>query len=96
MEQIVDRESHDAVVNRSNQAANVPLIIVVTSSTPASTSLLPSIVELSKKEEFRQRGVEWFEMPLTQKTTPMIKFGPHNCPIAQLLCLCEERTVRPF
>lgn len=47
LEQIVDQESHDAVVNKSNQAANIPLIIVVTSSTPASRSLLPSIIELS-------------------------------------------------
>jgi len=28
LEQIVDQESHDAIVNKSNQAANVPLIIV--------------------------------------------------------------------
>jgi len=24
-------------------------------------------------------------MPLTQKTTPMIKFGPQNCPIVVLM-----------
>lgn len=85
LEQIVDQESHDAVVNKANQAANVPIVILVTSSTPASKSLLSSMIELSKEQDFQQKGVRWFEMQLTQKTTPMIKFGPQNCPIVVLM-----------
>lgn len=85
LEQIVDQESHDAIVNKENQAANIPLVIVVTSSTPSSKTLLPSVVELSKKDEYQQAGVRWYEMQLTEKTTPMIKFGPQNCPIVVLM-----------
>lgn len=82
-EQIVDKESHDAVINKPNQAANIPVVIVVTSSTPASKSLLPELAELSKKDELN--GLKWYEMQLTDKTTPMIKFGPQNCPIVILM-----------
>jgi len=85
LDQITDQESHDAVVNKNTQAANVPLVIMVTSSTPTSKSLLPSVVELSEKDEFQQAGVKWYEMQLTEKTTPMIKFGPQNCPILVLM-----------
>jgi len=85
LEQIVDREGHEAVVNKANQAAKTPLVIVVTSSTPATKSLLPLIVELSKQDEFQSAGVRWYEMQLTEKTTPMIKFGPQNCPIVVLM-----------
>ncbi|KAK5940206.1 hypothetical protein PMZ80_007626 [Knufia obscura] len=85
LEHIVDEESHNAVVNKKNQAANIPLVIVVTSSTPASKSLLPSVIELLRKDKFQQAGVRWYEMQLTAKTTPMIKFGPQNCPIVVLM-----------
>ena len=85
LEQIVDQDSHDAIINKSTQAANVPIVIIVTSSTPASKSLLSSIVQLSKSDDYQQAGVKWYEMQLTQKTTPMIKFGPQNCPIVVLM-----------
>lgn len=85
LEQIVDQESHDAIVNKATQAANIPLVILVTSSTPPSKALLPSVIELSRKGEFQQAGVKWYEMQLTEKTTPMIKFGPQNCPIVVLM-----------
>jgi len=85
LEQITDQTSHDAVVNKKSQAANVPLVIVVTSSTPRSRTLLPLVVELSRNSEFQQGGVKWYEMQLTEKTTPMIKFGPQNCPIVVLM-----------
>lgn len=81
-EQIVDRESHDAIVNKPNQAANIPIVIVVTSSTPRSKTLLPELVELSKKCPIE---LKWYEIQLTEKTTPMIKFGPQNCPIIILM-----------
>ena len=81
-EQIVDRESHDAIVNKPNQAANIPIVIVVTSSTPGSKTLLPELVVLSKKCPIE---LKWYEMQLTEKTTPMIKFGPQNCPIIILM-----------
>lgn len=38
-QQIVDKETHDAVVHKPNQAANIPIVIVVTSSTPNSKTL---------------------------------------------------------
>jgi len=85
LEQIIDQESHDKIVNKETQAVNVPLVIMVTSSTPRSESLLPSVVELSRKSEFQRAGVKWYEMQLTEKTTPMIKFGPQNCPILVLM-----------
>ena len=85
LDQIVDQRSHDAIVNKKSQVANVPLVILVTSSTPRSRTLLPLVVELSRNNEFKQAGVKWYEMQLTEKTAPMIKFGPQNCPIVVLL-----------
>lgn len=35
-EQVVDKETQDTVVNKPNQAANIPIVIIVTSSTPNS------------------------------------------------------------
>lgn len=91
LEQIPDQETHDSIVNKKSQAANTPLIILITSSTPTSNTLRESVVELSQKQEFVEKGVKWYEMPLTAKTTPMIKFGPQNCPIVVLMrgMFCE-------
>ena len=79
--QIKNREEHDSIVSRENQKRNIPIVIYVTSSTPASRALTPSIIALSKKQEFVDAGVQWYEMELTSETSPMIKFGPQNCPI---------------
>ena len=82
--QIKNREEHDSIVSRENQERNIPVVIYVTSSTPASRALTPSIIALSKKQEFVEAGVQWYEMELTSETSPMIKFGPQNCPIVFL------------
>ena len=82
--QIKNREEHDSIVSRENQQRNIPIVIYVTSSTPASRALTPSIIALSKKQEFVDAGVQWYEMELTSETSPMIKFGPQNCPIVFL------------
>lgn len=84
-EQIVDKESHDAIVNKPNQAANIPIVIVVTSSTPNSKTLLSDLVQLSQSQSLQSSGLRWYEMELTDRTTPMIKFGPQNCPIVILM-----------
>lgn len=82
--QITDREEHDAIISRENQIANIPILIYVSSSVPRSIAFTPELLELSKKQEFVDGGVKFYEMEMTGKTTPMIKFGPQNCPLVFL------------
>lgn len=82
--QINDREEHDAIISRENQIANIPILIYVSSSVPRSRAFTPQLLELSKKKEYIDAGVRIYEMEMTNKTTPMIKFGPQNCPLVFL------------
>lgn len=80
--QIRDREEHDAIISRENQIANIPILIYVSSSVPRSIAFTPQLLKLSKRPEFVD--VKFYEMEMTAKTTPMIKFGPQNCPLVFL------------
>ena len=82
--QIVDRESHDAIISRENQIAKIPIVIYVSSSVPSSREFTPQLLELSQRKDFVDAGVQFYEMEMTNKTTPMIKFGPQNCPLVLL------------
>lgn len=81
--QILTRDQHDTIVSRDSQLQNTSLVIIVTSSTPASKSLFPRLVELSRHPDFE--SVKWYEMPMIAETTPMIKFGVQNCPVVVLM-----------
>lgn len=80
--QITDRETHDAIISRDSQIANIPIAIYVSSSTPRSRAFTPELLKLSRKPEFSE--VKFYEMEMMASTTPMIKFGPQNCPIVFL------------
>lgn len=91
--QILTRPQHDSIVSRENQLKNEPLVMVVTSSTPASKSLFPRIAELSKHADFADANIQWYEMPMIAETTPMIKFGVQNCPVVVLMKGTWARTL---
>ncbi|KAK5071264.1 hypothetical protein LTR64_007767 [Lithohypha guttulata] len=80
--QITDRETHDSIISRENQTANIPIVMYVSSSTPKSRAFTPKMLELSQNPEFKD--VKFYEMEMMASTTPMIKFGPQNCPIVFL------------
>lgn len=80
--QITDRETHDSIISRENQIANIPIVMYVSSSTPKSRAFTPKMLELSQNPEFKD--VKFYEMEMMASTTPMIKFGPQNCPIVFL------------
>ena len=83
-EQIVDEKSHDAVINKTNQNANIPIVMLVTSSTPLSSVLRDQLLQLSEHQQFQDKGLKWYELPLIASTTPLVKFGPQNCPFVVL------------
>ncbi|KAK5084469.1 hypothetical protein LTR05_005545 [Lithohypha guttulata] len=60
----------------------VQQIMYVSSSTPKSRAFTPKMLELSQNPEFKD--VKFYEMEMMASTTPMIKFGPQNCPIVFL------------
>lgn len=86
LEQITDRATHDAAVDLAadtNARPNphpTPIVMYITSDASArsSSTLTAQVTKLS--DEFAGR-VRFFEMPMTKDTTPMIKFGPWNCPL---------------
>lgn len=84
-EQITNEKEHDAVVNKATQSANIPIVMIVTSSTPNSKMLLEQLLQLAKHEQFNDKGLKWYELPLSVTLSPFIKFGPQNCPIVILM-----------
>lgn len=88
LEQITDRTTHDAAVDLAADTTAkpnpnpTPIVIYVTSSAQsASSTLTAQIAKLAASDEFVNGQVRFFQMEMTKDTTPMIKFGPQNCPL---------------
>lgn len=75
---ITSRDAHDAAVARAQDLTNpVPTLIFVSSSNPASVDATPKFLSLAEK----MPEAQFYTMELTKEISPMIKFGPQNCPI---------------
>lgn len=88
LEQITDRTTHDAAVDLAADTTAkpnpnpTPIVIYVTSSSQSTSSALTAaIAKLAAEKEFTGGKVRFFQMEMTKDTTPMIKFGPQNCPL---------------
>lgn len=90
LEQITDRTTHDAAIDLAADTTAkpnpnpTPIVIYVTSSAQSSsTNLTAQITKLAASDEFATGDgkVRFFQMEMTKDTTPMIKFGPQNCPL---------------